>query len=50
MSEPKIEFQYLHEILSFLEAKICAADAAADAQQTCSSHSADVAVDVAADV
>lgn len=30
MSEPKIEFQCLHEILTILEAKICAADVAAD--------------------
>jgi len=50
MSEPKIEFQYFYEILTFLEAKICAADAAAVAPQTCRRHSADDAVDVAADV
>lgn len=50
MPESKIEFQYLHEILIFLEAKIRAADAAADVPHTCRRRSADAAADAAADV
>ena len=50
MPEPKNEVHNLHEILTFLDAKFRAADAAADVPQTCRRRSADTAAYVAADV
>jgi len=50
MPEPKNEVHNLHEILTFLDAKFRAADAAADVPHTCRRRSADYAADVAADI